>query len=57
VADLPGGGAQPPLLIVKAQQYLRDCQADQLGVGDFRRPARPAADRAARGVMRSVSST
>ena len=36
-------GAQPAPLAVAAQQDLRDGQAGQLGVGDLRRPARPAA--------------
>src|SRR5208283_5877194 len=43
------GGGQPVPLVIKAQQHLRDCQADQLSVGDFRRLARPAAGEPARG--------
>ena len=44
--QVPGqarGGAQPVPLAVAPEQDLRHGQAGQLGVGDFRRPSRPAA--------------
>jgi hypothetical protein len=41
--DLARGGAQPVPLAVAPEQDLRHGQAGELGVGDVRRPSRPAA--------------
>ena len=43
VPDRARGGAQPVPLVVAPEQDLRHGQAGELGVGDVRRPSRPAA--------------
>ena len=50
-------GPQPVPFVIEPQQYLGHGQADQFGVGDLRRLARPRRADPQAGMMWSVSST